>query len=218
MNRALHFYFDYLSPYAYLALRPVRALCERRGLALEPHPVLLAALLSSWGQLGPAEIPPKRVFTFKDIARRAHDAGVAMAGPKAHPFRPLTALRVSLREVAGHRQLDVIQAIYDAGWGRGIDLGSDEELRDALNGAGFDGEAMIARTREPEVKRALERETNDAIEHGVFGVPSMRIGDELFWGQDRLADIDRYLDGNDPVDPKQLEQVLSRPAAAKRRG
>ena len=218
MNRALHFYFDYLSPYAYLALRPVRALCERRGLALEAHPVLLAALLSKWGQLGPAEIPPKRVFTFKDIARRAHDAGVPITGPATHPFRPLTALRVSLREVAGDRQLDVIQTIYDAGWGRGIDLGSDEQLRDALNDAGFDGEALIARAREPEVKRALERETNEAVELGVFGVPSMRIGDELFWGQDRLDDIDRFLDGNDPVDATQLERVLSRPAGATRRG
>lgn len=217
MTEALHFHFDYLSPYAYLALRPVRELCERRGVELALHPVLLAALLSRWGQLGPAEIPPKRVFTFKDVARRAHDAGLLLVGPRTHPFRPLTALRASLREVAGDRQLEVVQALFDAGWGRGIDLGSDEAIRRALDEAGFDGEAMVARTREPEVKRALERETNEAAERGVFGVPTIVVRDELFWGQDRLDDVERFLDGRDPVDPDALAAVLARPAGATRR-
>ncbi|MBZ0254120.1 MAG: DsbA family protein, partial [Candidatus Methylomirabilis sp.] len=127
-SRVLSFYFDYLSPYAYLAWTRIGPLAARRGLRLEPRPVLFAGLLKHWAHRGPAEIPPKRTFIFKDALRTAALWGVPMACPRMHPFNPLPALRLSLAEVAGPDRTRVIEAIFRAGWGEGADLGDEGDL------------------------------------------------------------------------------------------
>jgi 2-hydroxychromene-2-carboxylate isomerase len=210
------FYFDYVSPYAYFAWLRIGELCAARGALLRAHPVLFAALLDHWGQRGPAEVPPRRAWVFRDGARYAARHGVPLAWPAAHPFNPLLALRLSLPGPEQHR---VIAAIYRAGWARGGDLGSPETLRGALDDAGLDGASRLAAAATPEAKQALRDETDAAIGRGVFGVPTMIAGDELFWGNDRLDDLAAHLDGQDPLDPhrEQLREVMARPRAADRR-
>jgi 2-hydroxychromene-2-carboxylate isomerase len=213
----LDFYADPISPYVYLACHRLRALAsERPALAVQVRPVLLAALLGHFGQLGPAEIAPKRVFTFKDAVRRCHDAGLPLVGPATHPFNPLTALRAVIAAPEADRGR-ALAAIVDAGWGRGIDMADPAALREALDAVGLDGQALIAATSDPAIKQRLVDDSRAAATRGVFGVPIFAVGDELVFGQDRLPDALRILDGHDPVEPWQMATMLARPAGAVRR-
>ena len=197
--RNLDFYFDYLSPYAYLGSLEIAEVCARHDVALELRPVLFAGLLDHWGQRGPAEIPPKGRHAFRECLRYAVLHDIPLRSPRHHPFRPLTALRVSLAEVSGDAQPRVIGALFEMGWGRGGDLGDDAEITRALDAAGLDGSALVRRTREPEVKQALRAETEAAVARGVFGIPTMLVGDELFWGLDQLRYLELFLEGKDPL-------------------
>jgi len=195
----------------------VRRLCEKRGAALDVHPVLFAGLLNHWGQLGPAEIPPKGLFVFKDCARSAALEGLPFHAPRFHPFNPLTALRVSLREVAGADQPRVIDALFDAGWGHGADLGDPGAITGILNAAGMDGGTLVARAADPDVKAALRTSTERAIELGVFGIPTVIAREELFWGSDQIGHIERRLDGADPLDALDLSVLAPSGRGAERR-
>jgi 2-hydroxychromene-2-carboxylate isomerase len=218
MPERVDLYFDFISPYAYLGFLRLAALCDRRGAELALHPVLFAGLLNRWGQLGPAEIPPKRAWTFKDCLRTARLAGVDFCVPPAHPFNPLAALRLSLPEVAGRDQRRVVEALFRACWGRGADITSAEELRKILDEANLDGAALLAKTADPAVKEVLKQSTEQAIAIGVFGVPTMIVnGGELYWGADRVDHVEIALDGRDPLTPADIEVVLAHPAAAFRR-
>jgi 2-hydroxychromene-2-carboxylate isomerase len=212
----VEFFFDFLSPYAYLAWSRVRALCARRGDTLVPRPVLFAALLEHGGQRGPAEIPAKRRWLVADCLRLAALAGVPFTFPKHHPFNPIAALRVALREVAGEQQEDVIDALFAAGWADGADLGSPDAIVRALEARGLDGRDLLARAAEPAAKDALRRKTSDAIARGVFGVPTMIAGDALFWGNDRVEHLELALDGRDPLDRARVRELLARTASAVR--
>ena len=114
MSAPLRFYFDYISPYAYLAWTQIHALAARHGRTVEPVPVLFAALLDANGQRGPAEIPRKRVYIFKDTLRTAHLLGVPLGGPKTHPFNPLLALRVSSLPMEPETRRRLIDKLYAA--------------------------------------------------------------------------------------------------------
>ena len=166
------------------------------------EPILFAGLLDHWGQLGPAEIAPKRVFTFRDVFRRAHDRGVPLVPPATHPFNPLMALRLAQREVAGDQQTAVIDALYRMAWGEGGELGDAAAVRAALTAAGLD-EGLVDRTKDQAVKDALKARTADAVERGLFGVPTFLLERdrkrELFWGHDRFTDVERWIAGEDPA-------------------
>lgn len=215
----LTFFFDYLSPYAYLAWPRAKALCTERNLDLRPEPVLLAGLLSHWGQLGPAEIPPKKVFTFKDAYRRAHEAGLPLEPPATHPFRPLTALRASQASVAADQQVRIIDALFGAAWASGIEMSDDRAIASALTAAGLDGERLVAAAGESSSKDALKSGTEKAVTLGVFGVPTFYVeaphGVELFWGQDRVRDVEAFLDGRDPA--RSVASLQRSPSSERRR-
>ena len=213
----VEFFFDYLSPYAYLAWPQIRHVCARNEAELVVTPVLLAGLLQHWGQLGPAEIPPKMMFAFKDCARSAALLDVPFRAPRFHPFNPLIALRASLSKVAGAQQTKVVNALFHAGWGTGADLGSADSITRILDGAGLDGEALVLRTTEGAVKEALRSATRRAVDHGVFGVPTMIVGGELFWGSDQMAHVERRLLGNDPISSLDLASLMPEGKSAERR-
>ena len=214
----VEFFFDFISPYSYLAWPRVRALCARRHVALVLRPVLFAALLEHGGQRGPAEIPAKRAWLVSDCLRLAALEGVPLTFPKHHPFNPLSALRLALRDVAGERQEAVADTLWEAGWRKGADLGSPEELVAVLDARGLDGRALLAWSSEPAAKETLRRETADAIARGVFGVPTMIAGDALFWGNDRVEHLALALDGRDPLDRARMAELLARTPSAVRRG
>jgi len=211
------FYFDFISPYAYFAWRQIRDICRRNDATLTVHPVLFAAVLEHHGQLGPAEIPAKRVATFKDIARFSALNGIPLAGPKTHPFNPLVALRACQVSVAGDRQHDAVDALFMASWGQGADLADAETIQNILIDIGMDGVHMVERTRDPDVKDQLRAATQAAIDRGLFGVPTLFVGDEIFWGNDRLHYVELALQGRDPL-PDGIASLLARPAGAVRPG
>jgi 2-hydroxychromene-2-carboxylate isomerase len=210
------FYADPISPYVYIACHRLAQLqAGRPALRIDVAPVLLAGLLGHFGQLGPAEIAPKRTFTFKDTVRRCHDLGLPLAGPATHPFNPLAALRAVLAAPAADR-LRALTAIVDAGWGAGADLGDPAAIARALTGVGLDGLALVRAGEDPTVKQGLITATGEAAARGVFGVPTFGVRDDLVFGQDRLPDALRVLAGADPVDADGLAQLLARPAGATR--
>lgn len=214
----LDFYFDYLSPYAYLASLQIEELCQRHGVELRMRPVLFAGLLGHWGQRGPAEIPPKGRHAFRDCMRYASLRGIPMRSPRHHPFRPLTALRVSLREVSGADQNRAIRALFELGWAQGRHLGDDAEIAEALDALGMDGAKLVARASEPAIKQLLREETETAVGRGVFGIPTMVVRDELFWGLDQLPYLELFLRGEDPIANVQMEDLVGQGPSAWRTG
>jgi 2-hydroxychromene-2-carboxylate isomerase len=213
----LDFYFDFLSPYAFLAWKRLSVLSARDGLELGLHPILFAGLLKRWGQLGPAEIPPKREFAFRDVFRFAARHGIPMTLPATHPFNPVTALRAALPLVAGDRQAEVVDALFSLAWQQGGDLGSAEAVRGALDALGLDGAALLANASSVEAKETLRAATLAAAERGVFGVPSYLADGELFWGNDRLDDALAKLRGEDPLDTAAFQRALDQlPGGARR--
>jgi len=209
-------YFDFISPYAYFAHLQVERIEKKHGVKVEYRPVLFAGLLDHHGQLGPAEIESKREVTFRDIARYAARHEIALTGPAAHPFVPTTALRLALPEVSGDAQVQVIDTLYRAGWGRGLDLGDPVQLAAVLEDEGLPGEAWVGRTREPEVKAALRASTEAAVAKGVFGVPTFEVHGELIWGNDRVSTVEAILAGVDPLPEAAAQRLLAIPRAVTR--
>lgn len=203
----IRFTFDFLSPYAYLAWTQIHALAERHGVGVEPVPVLFAGLLNHYGQKGPAEIPAKRIWVWKDTLRRGLVLGVPFAPPPTHPFNPLLALRAVIA-APDERKRALIDALFAATWGEAEPRGVEhaETVRAAASRTGLDPDALLARTQDPAVKATLRDNTDRAIAAGVFGVPTMTVGDEAFWGLDSLDHLERHLAGRDPLS----DEVLAR--------
>jgi 2-hydroxychromene-2-carboxylate isomerase len=200
-------YFDFVSPFSYLQ-------CERlqsHAGSIRPHPVLFAAILDANGQKGPAEIAAKRVFTYRFVIWQAKAQRIALKFPHAHPFNPVPLLRLA---IACDCRLDAITQIFRFVWrdGRLPDLPIEwAELADQLGVP--DADARIA---DPDVKAELRRTTDAAIARGVFGVPTIAAGNELFWGADATEmALDFIRAGGRYADPE-YARVAALPSAAVR--
>lgn len=179
-------YFDFVSPFAFLQWQRIRALSDRLAFALRP--VLFAGLLERHGQKGPAEIPSKRVFTYRFVHWRARQRGVALTFPPAHPFNPLAALRLC---IAAGSTAAAVDAIFNHLWRdglRGDDAASLAEVSARLGVA--DCEQAIS---SPLVKNALRDNFEAAVGDQVFGVPTIVVDGHLFWGDDATAMFEDYL-------------------------
>jgi len=211
------FYFDFISPYAFLGWVAVDAIATRHRRAVEPVPVLFAGLLDAHGHKGPAEIPAKRRYLFKDIARKAHRLGLpTVTPPPAHPFNPLLALRVASLPNSPELQKQIIDALYFAVWTKGRAIDTRENVTAILAEAGLDGHGLVASAETPGAKARLRTATDAAIARGIFGVPTLVVDDELFWGTDSLADLELLLEGKLPAFSDEDWNRL--PAAAVRKG
>lgn len=219
MAEPIRAYFDFLSPFAYVGWFAARPLAARHGRALEPTPTLLAPLLDAHGQKGPAEVPPKRAYVFKDAYRKAHRAGLPpLVPPPAHPFNPLLALRAASLPLEPAARERLIDALFRRAWAEGKAVDDDEGVALAAAAAGLDGPAIVARAKAPAAKDALRRQTELALAAGVFGVPSFVADGELFFGVDGLESLDAFLAGRDPVPPDLLARWASLTPSAWRRG
>ena len=169
--------FDVISPFAYLALPRLEELPA--GVELVVVPVLLAALLDRFGQRGPAEIPSKRRFTYRFVLWRARRLGLPLRMPPAHPFNPLAALRLIIAAGSDRRAAEtVLKAVF----GEGRDLTDQAVIADLAAQLGVaDPQRALA---DAAVKQRLRENTLWASSRGVFGVPTLLIGEELFWGHD----------------------------------
>jgi 2-hydroxychromene-2-carboxylate isomerase len=183
------FYFDFISPYAYLAFERLPAALEGLSYQVTYKPVLFPAMLKHYGQLGPAEISPKRTWTYRHIQWLAREHGVHMHMPASHPFNPIGLLRLALAcgaEGACNRY--VAQTIFRHVWATGLEAG------DAARLAALTAQLQPARSPADEVVKAqLKACTDAAIAAGVFGVPSILVDDEVFWGLDALPMLRQHL-------------------------
>lgn len=215
---SLRFYFDYISTNAYLAWKVMPKMADRFGVRLEPVPVLFAGLLKAHGQLGPAEVPIKAFWMWKNNLRKAAILGVPLLQPAFHPFNPLLALRVSSLDLDERDRFKLIDALFNAVWAEQLHVSDADVVREVADRIGFDGSSLIDRAQSTEAKDRLRAETDAAIAAGVFGVPSMMVGDEVFWGYDDLPYLERFLDGTDPLDGSSLptRESAPRPSAMRR--
>jgi 2-hydroxychromene-2-carboxylate isomerase len=217
MSEPVRFYFDYISPYAYVAWTQIHTIAARHGRTVAPIPVLFAALLNHHGQKGPAEIPAKRIYTFKDAYRKAHRYGLPpLEAPPSHPFNPLLALRVSTLPLDLEVQRRIIDAFYAATWAGGGGVETPEAVSRILSGLGLDAPALLEQAESLPNKAALRAQTEAAIKEQVFGVPTMIADGELFWGVDALPSLEDRLLGQDPVPPGVGERWRHLPATASR--
>ena len=170
-------YFDFISPFSYLHWQKVRPLVEAGR--VEAVPIVFAAVLNALQIRGPAEIPRKREFIYRQVVWQARRDGTPIAFPPAHPFNPLAALRLC---VAAGGTPAAIDAVFNAIWREGRLADSAQALAGEAAALGIaDAAAAIA---DPRVKDALRANTDAAIAAGVFGVPTLAIGEDLFWGND----------------------------------
>lgn len=214
-NLTVQFYFDPISPYAWLAARDFPRL-QAAGLQIDCKPVLFAGLLNAHGQKGPAEIPAKRVYTFYDVVRTAQQRGYPFQGPPTHPFNPLRALRACIALSDRQERLRLSCALLQACWEQGEDLSNLETLMRIVDEVGLSERHLDVAIEDPVIKAALSNATNAAIEAGVFGVPTMVLNGELFWGADRVETLLWRLE-NPQVDLAALEVFLQHPASASRK-
>lgn len=186
------FYFDFVSPYAYLAFERLPEALMGHSYSMRYQPVLFAGLLKHHGQLGPAEIAPKRDWTYRQVLWQAHQHGVDLQLPAAHPFNPLALLRLAVAcDAKGLPNRYVTETMFRHVWQGGLDAADADRLRRLTE--------QLAPRRDPtsaEVKAELVAHTQGAIEHGVFGVPALAVDDKLFWGFDALPMLRAYLDGD----------------------
>ena len=213
----IRFYFDYISTNAYLAWKVLPALAVKYGHALEPIPVLFAGLLNAHGQMGPAELPAKAYWMWKNNVRKAALLGVPLKQPAFHPFNPLLSLRVSSLDVSDAERVRIIDALFDAVWVEELHVSERDVVAQRLERAGLAGHALVERAETGEAKDRLRHQTDDAIAVGVFGVPTMVVGSELFWGYDDFPHLERYLAGRDPLDPTAVPTEAPRASATRRR-
>jgi 2-hydroxychromene-2-carboxylate isomerase len=209
--RTLRFYFDFISPYAYLAWTQVHAL----GVEVEPHPILFAALLEANGTRGPAEVPARRRYLIRDVARIAHRFGVPMVAPPAHPFNPLLALRVTALDMEVEQRRALVDALYRAVWATGEGVTSPEVVQRIASEVGLSVDA-VERAQHTEIKARIRADTEDAVARGMFGVPTMLVDDQMFWGCDSLPHLAYYLAHGDVVSAEMIERWEHLPAAAVR--
>ena len=203
---AIRFVFDFISPNAYLAWDGIHSLAERHGRKVEPVPVLLAAILNAHDRKGPAEVREMARWMFHNCLRKAALLGIPLEPPTSHPFNPLLALRIASLPMPEPDRRRVIDALFAGVWAGGPGVTDPAEVAEIVGAAGFDGERTVAEAGTKESKDRLRRQTDAALAEHVFGVPSMLVGAELFWGYDDFDFLERYLRGDDPL-PR--ERMLS---------
>jgi 2-hydroxychromene-2-carboxylate isomerase len=185
---ALVWHFDVISPYSYLALPRVQALAAQGGHTIRYNPVVLGAVLSRWGGLGPAEIGPKRLHTYRQCQFLAGQAGRPFRFPPRHPFRSLAVQRLL---VALDAPPQAVATAFDFVWAEGRDVEDPEEYAALAERLGVaDPPALVEAS---EAKALLRGATEAAIAAGVFGVPTLQVGAELFWGADAMPMAEAYL-------------------------
>ena len=191
--RRIGFWFDVISPFAYLAFEHLPQALEGCSYEVQYRPVLFAGLLGHWGQKGPAEIAPKRAWTFRHVAWLSHTLNVPLQTPATHPFNPLALLRLALAccDAGDTPNRHVVETLMRHVWRGGAEATDGARLR-ALS-------ETLAPRRDPagdEVKGELRKWSNEAVAQGVFGVPTFDLDGRLFWGVDALPMLRAALRGD----------------------
>jgi len=188
MSKTVEFFFDLGSPASYLAHTQLPELCRETGATLVYRPMLLGGVFQATGNASPAMIPAKGRYMIRDLARFAERYGVPMRFNPHFPINTLTLMRL-LMAVQLHqseRFAEAARVLFQAIWVDGVNMGDPTKVAGVLAAAGFDAAALQTQIAEPQVKDALKATTEEAVKRGVFGAPTCFVGEEMFFGQDRL--------------------------------
>ena len=201
---SVDWYFDFVSPYSYIALHRL----ARFSHPLVYKPVLFAGLLNHWGQKGPAEIPAKRLWTYRWCTWWARELGIPFRFPAAHPFNPLPHLRLAL---ACGSEPEAVKRIFGWIWMSGENATEPARFEALCNELG------VASARLSEVKEELRENTEQAAARGVFGVPSFVADGEVFWGADSIEFLSAFLADPAVLRNEEMRRVRNLPVAAARK-
>jgi 2-hydroxychromene-2-carboxylate isomerase len=177
--KKIDWYFDFISPFAYLASESLWRFPA--DIEIRPRPILFAGLLNHWQTRGPGEIPPMRKFIFRHVSWLADSNDIALTMPPAHPFNPLRLLRLC---VAMDAELEAVQRLFRFVWAEGCSSDDEEQWQRLVRELG--AEDVVSRADSDDVKATLRQNTETALEAGVFGVPGFVLDGEVFWGFDSI--------------------------------
>jgi 2-hydroxychromene-2-carboxylate isomerase len=197
MSRSIDFYFEFASPYGYLASTQIDAIAERHGCECAWHPIMLGAAFKQTGTKPLMHTPLKGPYLLHDVPRFARLLEVPFRAPPVMPVNSLAASRacVWLQPDDPALAKRLAKALYHSHWGEGRDIATSEQVAEIAGGLGVDQAALLAAVADPVVKERLRQQTEASIERGVFGSPFIFVADEAFWGADRLDQVERWLAG-----------------------
>ena len=195
MPAPIDFYFEFASPYGYLASTQIEALAGRHGRAVAWHPIMLGAAFKETGARPLMQTPLKGPYLLHDVPRFARFLGVPLKLPAVMPMNSLAASRacVWVEEDDPEQAKRLAKALFHAHWGEGRDLGAPAAVADVAAGIGIERGDLLAAVADQRIKDRLKEQTQAAIERGVFGSPFIFVDGEPFWGADRLPQVEAWL-------------------------
>ncbi len=193
MSKTVEFIFDVGSPTAYLAWTQLGAMCERTGAQLQLTPVLLGGIFKATGNNPPGAVPAKGMYMMRDLARYAQRYQVPLNMNPHFPVNTLLPMRVATAAIGTPEQDTVGGALFVAMWKAPCKLSEPEALSRVLTEAGLDAGHWLERAGDEGVKDTLKANTEAAVKRGVFGAPTLFVGNEMFFGQDRLDFVEEAL-------------------------
>jgi 2-hydroxychromene-2-carboxylate isomerase len=196
MAKTLEFFFDYASVYSYLACNQVEAVAQRTGAELRWRPFLLGAIFKVTGNVPPISTPAKAAWMLKDVQGWTQYLGLPpFRLPENFPINSLKANRLALVAAEQGRIVPFSHAAFRAAFADGKDLADPQVLAELARGAELSPEQALAKAETQEIKDALRRNTDEALERGAFGAPTFFVGEEMFFGNDRFMFVERALSG-----------------------
>ena len=193
MSQQVEFFFDYGSPFSYLADTQLAALAQRTGATIVYWPMLLGAVLKATGNASPIAVPAKGRYMGVELQRWAKHYGVPFVTNRFFPINTMRLMRGAVAAQQADCFAEYHRAIYPAFWVDSANLGEPEVIRSVLVKAGLNADLLLARIEEPDVKEQLRLNTEEAVRRGVFGAPTFFVGEEMFWGNDRLTFVEEAL-------------------------
>jgi 2-hydroxychromene-2-carboxylate isomerase len=194
MSKTIEFYFDFGSPTAYLAHKRLQQLKAEYGCTIDYKPVLLGGLFKASGNMSPVTVPAKGKYMMtQDLPRFAALYQVPLTVNPHFPINTLNLMRGAVATLGQDYFDNYVEVVYDAIWVNGDNMGNLEVVANVLSDAGLNAQKIIAATQDPDIKAALISNTEAAVARGCFGAPTMFIGNDMFFGQDRLQFIEMAL-------------------------
>jgi 2-hydroxychromene-2-carboxylate isomerase len=206
----VRFYFDFISPYSYLAVQQIARRTDLHSIAFEYRPVVFGSILSKLGTQGQGEVPVRRRAGLADVLLLADLYGVPLEGPPTHPFNSIYALRSVCALAREEDRARLTRRYFEKAWGEGKSLEDLGELQSCLRELAIEQDPEAAAT-DPANRKLLKAYTQELLDAGGYGVPTFVVDGIVFWGHDRLELLGAYVDGRCKLRRDKLEEMLARP-------
>ncbi len=194
MPGKLEYFYDFVSPFTYLADTQLDGIVSRTGCTLVARPFFLGGVMKATGNSPPINVAAKGAYMFGDLGRWARRYEVKLEMPASFPFNSLKAMRAAVVAVRSGREAEFRKACFQAIWAEGADVGSTAGLVEVLERVGLEADKVLTAIEQQDVKDELTRNTSEAVDRGAFGAPTFFVNEsEMFWGNDRLDFVEQAL-------------------------